>query len=43
VVSATKDLVDELREIMEADVSLPQQKAFMARNHIYGVGVNMGK
>jgi hypothetical protein len=43
VVSATKDLVDELREIMEADVSLPQQKAFMARNHIYGVGTNMGK
>lgn len=43
VVSATKDLVDELREIMEADVSLPQQKAFMARNHIYGVGTNTGK
>jgi hypothetical protein len=43
VASATKDLVDDLREIMEADVSVPQLKAFIARNHIYGVGTNMGK
>jgi hypothetical protein len=43
VASATKDLIDELREIMEADVSLPERKAFLARNHIYRVATNPGK
>ena len=43
VVSATKDLVDELREIVEADASPVERKALMARDHIYRVGTNQGK
>jgi hypothetical protein len=43
VASATEDLVDELREIVEADVSPVERKALMARDHIYRIAPNSGK
>jgi hypothetical protein len=41
--SAAKDLVDELRELMEADVNPAERKAFMARNHVPKVATDTGK
>jgi hypothetical protein len=41
--SATKDLIDELRELMEADVNPAERKAFIARNHIPKVSTDTGK
>jgi hypothetical protein len=43
VASAAEDLVDELREIVEADASPVERKALMARNHIFKIGPNLSK
>lgn len=43
VASATKDLIDELRELMEADVSPAERHAFLIRNHIPKAATNVGK
>lgn len=43
VISATKDLLDELREIVEADVSPVERKALISRDYIYRVATNQGK
>jgi hypothetical protein len=43
VASATEDLVDELREIVEADVSPVEREALIAREHIYKIAPNSGK
>jgi len=41
--SAAKDLIDELRELMEADVNPAERKAFIARNHVPKVATDTGK
>lgn len=41
--SATRDLIDELREWMEADASLGERKLFLKRHWIIKAAVNTGK
>jgi hypothetical protein len=41
--SATKDLIKELREIMEADVDPAERDAFLKRNHIFKIATDTGK
>jgi hypothetical protein len=41
--SATKDLINELREIMEADADPAEREAFLRRNHIFKTATDTGK
>jgi hypothetical protein len=41
--SATKDLIDELREMMEADVDPAERQSFLMRHHISKAATDTGK
>ena len=41
--SSTKDLIDELREMMEADVNPTERQAFLIRHHIPKAATDTGK